>query len=411
MNHNKLGPFLNAVFELATKHCGTEFEQKVTEQRITREKFLQSLWSEDKDMAGSDTELVFREIDFDTIVNFAIEYLDDKKFAKLLYALGDLALRYGQLDKARDVFKRILHNHSNSVTTAFIGSVHQMLGDVALYQSDLDEAHAYYKMARDIHLEDGDELRYAGALNAVGVIHAEQGNTQASQICFKDAHRIAQNLNNNDLVIQTSMNLANLSHTLGNYQESLMHLVSTKGLIPASDIEMLAKVNHNLGIAHKAMHHTEKSIKCFDEAITMAESSEDYYLRTLSFLEKSEVLSSIGEVKEGSALLTTAFQAFSEFGDRLGMADAYKIFGKISSQRDADTLATAFFQNSLNISERMNNKLGSAETYTAMGEHFEQNDDTNKAMESYLSAKKNFESMEAHTRVAEINSLLNKLNT
>ena len=410
MNHNKLGPFLNAVFDLAKDRCGTEFEEKVTEQRISREKFLQGLWGETKPSTDRDAELVYREIDFDTIVNMSITYLDELEFARFLKDLANLALHYGQIDKAREVLKRILRDHTESVSPAFVGSVNQMLGDAALHQSELDTAAGYFKRAKDIFLENGDELRYAGALNAEGVIYAEKGQTQASYICFKDAHSIAESLDNKDLTIQTSMNLANLAHTLGNFQESLVHLHSTSLLIEIDDSEMLAKLNHNLGITYKALHHANKSLECFDQAILLAEQSHNHYLRMLSFLEKSEVLSETGDVQRGSAMLTTAFQAFSEFGDRLGMADAYKVFGIISGRRDSEKLALAFFNNSLRIANSLDNIQGAGETHMAMAKFFMGLENREEALASYRAARASFDKMEAPARVSEIDELLNNMS-
>ena len=282
-------------------------------------------------------------------------------------------------------------------------------GDTSLHQSDLDTALVHYIKAQEIHLANKDDRLYASALNSEGIIHAERGNTQTSLTCFKKAHNYAQSSQDKPLIIQTSMNLANLSHTLGNYQESLMHLVTTSTLIDPADHATLAKLNHNLGITHKALHNSQQSLKYFDKAITYAESSEDYYLRSLSFLEKSEVLTRDGNLMEGTALLTTAFQAFSEYGDRLGMADAYKVFGTISGQRNTETMAVAFFNNSLRISKDSDNLLGLGETYTAMGDFYGSHGNNKQALENYSSAKEYFKTMKAEARITEIDTVINNL--
>ena len=409
MNHNKLEPFLKAVFQLATDRCGTGFEKVITELRETREKFLKSVWVDEAPTSGTDIQLIYREIDFDTIVNMSIDYLDKQEYAKFLKALGELGLRFGQLDKSREVFQKILREYSESISQQFLGSVHQKLGDASLYQSDLDTAREHYVSAQQIHRGNDDQLHYASALNSEGIIHAEKGDTQASLTCFKDAHNIAQSLQNNELIIQTSINLANLSHLLGNYQESLMHLYATQAIVDKKDVGTLAKVNHNLGIAHKALHHSEKSMKHFDDAITLAEGANDYYLRSLSFLEKSEVLTTSGKVKEGTALVTSAFQAFSEYGDRLGMADAYKVFGTISCRRESEKMALAFFKNSLSISTELDNLLGVGETHSALGNCYLEQGNKAMAIDSFQAAKKSFKDMKAPARVSEMNTMLDKI--
>ncbi|NQV30448.1 MAG: tetratricopeptide repeat protein [Candidatus Marinimicrobia bacterium] len=408
MNHNKLKPFLKAVLTLATERCGAEFEVLITEHRKSREKFLENLWVDKDSSLTIDQDLVFREIDYDTIVNMSIEYLNEKEFILFLKELAELSMRYGQLDKGREVLKRIIKDYSVTITKQLLGNIYQMLGDTSLHQSDLETALVHYKKAQEIHLENGDDRLYAGALNSEGIVHAEQGNTQTSLTCFKQAHNFAQASQDKALIIQTSMNLANLSHTLGNYQESLMHLVTTSTLIEPANYAMLAKLNHNLGITHKALHNSQQSIKCFDKAITFAESAEDYYLRSLSFLEKSEVLTREGNLMEGTALLTTAFQAFSEYGDRLGMADAYKVFGTISGQRNTENMAIAFFNNSLRISKDSDNLLGIGETYTAMGDFYESHGDNKQALENYASARQYFETMKAEARISEIDKIIHK---
>ncbi|NQV48866.1 MAG: tetratricopeptide repeat protein [Candidatus Marinimicrobia bacterium] len=409
MNHNKLKPFLKATLGLASERCGAEFETLIADHRKSREKFLKNLWVEEESTSDVDRELVFREIDFDTIVNMATDYLNADELIRFLKDLADLSMRYGQLDKSREVLKRIIKDYSTTISQQLLGDINQMLGNTSLHQSDLDTALIYYKKAQDIHSASNDDRHFASALNSEGIIHAEKGNTQASLSCFKQAHSYAQSSQDKPLLIQTSMSLANLSHTLGNYQESLMHLQLTSALIATDDPDLLAKLNHNLGITHKALHNSRLSLKYFDKAIEYAEACGDYYLRSLSFLEKSEVLTRDGDLKEGTALLTTAFQAFSEYGDRLGMADAYKVFGSISGQRNTEKLAISFFNNSLRISKDSDNLLGIGETYTAMGDFYQSLGDTKQALASYVSAKENFETMKAEARIAEINKIINKL--
>ena len=88
------------------------------------------------------------------------------------------------------------------------------------------------------------------------------------------------------------MNLGNIFHLKGSYDDSLASLMNTMELLgEEGDHTLKARILHNMGITYKAKQDDEKALECFNQSIEVSVSEQDYYLKSLSYLEKSELLS------------------------------------------------------------------------------------------------------------------------
>ena len=79
------------------------------------------------------------------------------------------------------------------------------------------------------------------------------------------------------------------------------------------DSSLRARILHNIGLAYKAKHEDTKALDIFNESIDLSTTAENNYMKSLTYLEKSEILYRNDDLSAGTALATSAFQAFSQF--------------------------------------------------------------------------------------------------
>lgn len=410
MGDANLQSFLRAVHDLAVERCGHDFADYLKRLRSERERLLKKSWKKTPpEDLGSKTE-VFREIDFDTIQLHSSKFLDEKQYLELLYDIAKAAIPYGQFHKAQQLLL-ILKDHAGlKQDDYFTVQVHQRLGDISFYLSDFNTSLTEYELCMDYYKKLKRPQRLAGIMLSTSVVLVETGEVERAETLMQEAKALATEFELNKLLIKINMNLGNIYHMKGSYDESLNHLQQTLDLLgDNADPALEARILHNIGLAYKAKHEDANALEFFNKSIEMSSTAENYYMKSVSYLEKSEILYRKDDLSAGTALATSAFQAFSKFGDRLSMGETYKILGMISGKRKNYKTAQAFLENSLRICKDHNKPLNIGQTQVELAHLFAELGETEKAIELLEDAKSGFINIAAHSRAVEVESELSAL--
>jgi len=410
MGDKNLQSFLRAIHDLAVERCGQDFAVYLKQLRSERERLLKKSWKKTPpEDLGSKTE-VFREIDFDTIQLHASKFLEERQYLELLYEIAKVAIPYGQFHRAQQLLL-LLKDHAELMKDDyFTVQVHQRLGDISFYLSDFNTSLTEYELCMDYYKKLKRPQRLAGIMLSISVVLVETGEVERAEKLMQEAKALATEFQLTKLLIKINMNLGNIYHLKGSYDDSLSHLTQTLDLLgETTDRSLEARILHNIGLAYKAKHEDAKALEFFNKSIEMFATAENYYMKSVSYLEKSELLYRKDDLSAGTALATSAFQAFSKFGDRLSMGETYKILGMISSKRKKYRTAQAFLENSLRICRDHNKPLNIGQTQVELAHLFIEQGDTGKAIEFLKDAKTGFINMAAHSRANEVESELSAL--
>ena len=410
MGDTNLQSFLRAIRDLAVERCGLDFADYLKQLRSERERLLKKSWKKTPPEALGNKKEVFREIDFDTIQLHSSKFLDERQYLELLYDIAKIAIPHGQFHKAQQLLL-LLKDHAGLMKDDYFSvQVHQRLGDISFYLSDFNTSLIEYELCMDYYKKLKRPQRLVGIMLSISVVLVETGEVERAEKLMQEAKALASEFKLTKLLIKINMNLGNIYHLKGSYDDSLSHLTQTLDLLgETTDRTLEARILHNIGLAYKAKHEDAKALEFFNKSIEMFATAENYYLKSVSYLEKSEILYRQDDLSAGTALATSAFQAFSKFGDRLSMGETYKILGMISSKRKKYRTAQAFLENSLRICKDHNKPLNIGQTQVELAHLFIEQGDTGKAIEFLKDAKTGFINMAAHSRANEVESELSAL--
>jgi len=146
-----------------------------------------------------------------------------------------------------------------------------------------------------------------------------------------------------------------------------------------------------------------------DKTYELAKESNNRYQKSLAYLVDAELHLLDNDTSSAIAYVTSAFTIFSEMGDRLSVAEAYKILGLINQHNREFEIALSYFENSRRINEELGNYPNLAETLVETGNLYVKMNDTENARKQYQSALDYFKKFGATSKIKNVQLTLGQL--
>ncbi len=413
MADNSLQIFLNQVFTLTSERCGPIFTAKINLLHKERERILEDSWKvvSPENLDDQDKQIIFREIDFDTMVFHAIHFIDQEEYPTYLYEVCELAIGFGQFEKAQRLLSLIQNQYSKYVDKNLFPKVHQRFGDIAFYQSDYKISLEEYERALQLYADLNNIEGLIAIKNSMAVVKTEKGEVQVAEQLFNEALTLAKREGFNDLQLKIRMNLGNVLHIQGSYAKALSNFHDALALVSEEDHVARARITHNIGIVFKSQGVNDRALAEFEKSIKLSIKANNRYQKGLSYLEKAEILYRTGDLLSSTALATSAFQIFSTLQDRLSIADVYKIFGLISKKRKENEIAISYLEHSKRINQDYHNPLNLGETLYELAQLYTDEENINDALKNYNLALIEFESVNAQQKIKEVRQAISGITT
>ena len=405
---------LKEIISLAVDRCGEDFSKKIDALRRERERVLQNIWREDtlpEKLVGAQKDRLFRDIDFDTAIYHADKYLPESEYLDLLYGIAEISMKYGEMSRAEQVLRNISDQKSYKADNNLLAKAHHKLGNVVFYKNDFKTADEEFQKSLQLFKKTKDEKGVALVLNAQGILLTQQGKISEGIVLFEDARKKAKALNFTDLVINTNMNIGNAYHTSGDADAAMAHYREVLSLAEKSgEKDTLANMHLNIAIAYKFKGQLDRATTHVEKAFDVTGETNNLYQKGLAYLIKAEIAYLKDDLSSGTALVTSAFSIFSEIGDRLSIAEAYKILGMINRKSKRFDIALSYLENSKRINEEMSHSLNLAETLIETSVLYKEMGEPEKAEKYLQRAVGYFEKIGAQTRAKDAKKLLNNLS-
>ncbi|PIS30955.1 MAG: hypothetical protein COT43_00650, partial [Candidatus Marinimicrobia bacterium CG08_land_8_20_14_0_20_45_22] len=356
-------------------------------------------------------ERLFRNIEFDTAIYHADKYLPELEYLDLLYGIAEISMKYGEMNRAEQVLRNISDQKSYNADNNMLAKAHYKLGNVVFYQNDFKMADEEFGESLQLFKKTNDEKGIALVSNAQGILLVQKGKISEGIVLIEEARKMANALNFADLVINTNMNIGNAYHISGDADAAMAHYREVLSLAEKrGEKDTLANMHLNIAIAYKFKGQLDRATNHVEKAFEIAGETNNLYQKGLAYLIKAEIACLKDDLSSGTALVTSAFSIFSEIGDRLSIAEAYKILGMINRKSKRFDIALSYLENSKRIDGELNHTLNLAETLIEISALYKDMGEAEKAKKYLERAVGHFENIGAEIRAKDAKKLLNNLS-
>ena len=393
--------FLYKVLELAENYCGSEFSQNLLRLRRERERILNDVWKIEpisEELSSYQKSVLLRDIDYDTIVHQSSKCNDKTNQAALLYDIAKNAINFGEFAKAKEALYIVLKlvKRKDKELTA---NVLKNIGNVEFYTNNFQSAKRIFKRSLEIFTEINHLEGIISVTNHIGAMLVETGKFYNGEIQFIKARKMAQEQKNDSLIAIANMNLGNVYIIRGLYDDALKCYESALAINGTADENLLVKIYINLAITYKFTQDYKQALDFLKKALEIAQRSNSKYMKALIYLTKAEIACMQGDFSVSTALVTSAFTIFTETGDRLSIADAYRILGMINRQQKVYDVALSYFENSRRICA---NPFYLAETLIEMVRLYQDMGEKSLAKKTFNLAISNLNKVGADVKITKI---------
>ncbi|OIO58797.1 MAG: hypothetical protein AUJ47_11110 [Candidatus Marinimicrobia bacterium CG1_02_48_14] len=412
MSNTSLHKFLEAVSDMASERCGQVFTDQMTNLLAERDRLFKNSWRDIDATTLSDDERkkLLREVDFDTMTSHAGQFLDSASYPNFLFQVAQTALKFGELEKASRLFIAIVTKHARFCEDFLLARIHINLSKIAYQQNNFDLAQQELKTSLRLFEKIKDTKGIISVQNRLATILIDQGKLEEGKKYLLEALEAAQNAKLNTTLASIHVNLGNVANILGKWNDAIDHFKNALQILGKDTNDSLrASLNLNLANVHMQQGNFPKAEAQIKESNLYSDRSNLRHQRGLSYLVQSEIACRKRDYSAANALVVTAFHIFSEMGDRLRVADVYRVLGMISRDSGHPEQAESYFENSRRINTDLSNPLNLGETLFELGQLYKTAGENAKATDVFREAITNFKRMNAVSRMLETEIALSTL--
>jgi len=275
------------------------------------------------------------------------------KIAKANNILGNTYSIAGKYDSAVECYSLALAVFEDTNDTIGIGSSYNNLGMICQSLSDNEKALEYFSKALSLFEASEEKRMIANVYNNLGTIYQRLNNHLNGLEYFKKAQHLYEEISDKVGLANSTLNVGNVY--LGTQQYESAIECFKKSMLLFDEIGFLQGVSHsifNLGLVHTELSDYKTALEFYLQALAKYQNIHD---------EQGEALSLIG-------------------------------IGSVFSKRDLDFYniekAEEYLKNGLNISERIQFKLGVKDAYLQLSELYEQEKKFEKSLDYYKESVK-----------------------
>jgi tetratricopeptide (TPR) repeat protein len=403
--------FLHYVLELAKKYCGEKFTHYLLNLCKERERILNGVWKREslpEGLSAYQKDVLLRNIDFDTIIYQAGKCLDKSGYLAMLNEIAELSNKYGEFKRGKEILFLILRiaGKKDQENTA---DVLRKLGNIEFYTNNFARAHKYFDRSLNVYTKFDNKLGIVSIKNVLGALLVEEGRFYEGEIHLIQARKMAVDMNLPGMIAKTNMNLGIIYNMRGLVENAISCYNNAIEANDSQDQDLLQSIYTNFAVAYKVTRQYRKSEEFLKKALDIIKETNNQYQKGLVYLIKGEVACLQDELSMATAFVTSAFAIFTEIGDRLSIAEAYKILGMVNRLSNNFDIALSYFENSRRIFETVTNPINLAETLVEMAKLYVDMGDKSMAKKVINKAIKNFQKIGGDKKVEHTQSIFRNL--
>ena len=230
-----------------------------------------------------------------------------------------------------------------------------------------DEALENYEIGLVVYEDAGDSKGMADMHNAIGIINFERGAWGESE---KHYHRALELIEDRHPLLRAKIhnNLGALYNARGDCDLAISsYMRSVPDFERTGNETGLAQAYHNLGMSFADKNDWNTAEGYYEKSLSISRRLKVPELASLTYLGLSDLYVRTSRLEHAEEYCRMAFTMLTDLDDKLGIAEAQKIFGIIDRHRRKWNSASDHFEKSIEMNEECSSPLGLAESYYEYG--------------------------------------------
>ena len=365
-----------------------EFGKNIQQGYIERERGKFS--SKDQKQIEVDvTGSHLKQVQFDLLITFAEQKLDNIKYISFLLSLGGYLITAGEFSFAADIHQKILERTKKETNLKNIAAnACFSLGEIFSREAKWIECFEYTKKAFSLFKQQNDLKGCARCENLLGTVYGERGDLNEAANHFKESLQYLDEKKDPVLMGHIENNLGIINNIYSNYDQALFYY--NRALIifqRLNDHHKLSQIRHNIGITYIKKKDYARALNELDKSIAISLNDSIFPLLGISYVTKAFIYAQMEDVELSRAFAAKAMEICYKTYDKLSVAEIYKVEGILQRIQKNFTHAESYLNTSLRINKEYKNRLNEAETNLELGIlylEWEKPDNARKCLEDSL---------------------------
>ena len=350
-------------------------------------------------------------IKIDRTITYSEKNLPANKFCEFLLNLGNLCLANGKLTIAGEIFRK-----ANNTSSDISIKAESILGLAEIYSRRAAWSRSFKLIseAESLYKNTEDKIGKAKCENILGTIYGEMGDIDSARSHLLTGLNLVKtdlNLINAkkdlEMVAKIETNLGIVESILGNSADSIRYLNAAMNTYKQLDYKKNeAEVNLNIALVYLESGMPEAAVTVLDEGISLAKEYKLMSVLCLFYLAKSEALIAMETLYYAAEFADKALELSHYLDDKLSLADLYRVKGIIERKLKNYSSAENYLLDSLRINSSLKNEKNIAETSFELAMLYKEMDNAN-SKQSYLKRSLDyFNQISAAEKVKRIQELI-----
>jgi tetratricopeptide (TPR) repeat protein len=393
---------------------GRYFSQEDVQDLLTRvrgaDRFERTQLNGDVKVSGS-VSLAECEA-LDQCITHCQEHLSGAEFHQFILSLGEILQKHGNTTGAIELFGMVIRlctdeRHETDMAEAFLRRA-----NAHCIQSNWGQATEDLRVAKTVFIRRRDHESAGRVENSLGTIESELGKLAQAVASFERALASFEAAGNPGLTGTALMNLGMANNIAGSYDVALTHYNRAQSYFErVGDARRLSELHHNMGMTYLHKGEYKSASREFDRSLSLGAQEHNLNLLGLASLGKANVYYHLRDLPMALKLVNKALEPFSTVGDRLSVADSYKVKGMIHRDMKKYNFAESYLQTSLRMNLELRNHLNTGETYFEIGLLEQQRGNAPQATAAFEQAHKHFTKIGARGEAGRVESALHELRS
>jgi len=285
--------------------------------------------------------------------------------ARLLIEAGKTCDLSGEWNQALENYQCALNVCESDETKA---EALKQTGHIKSKMSEWEVALESYEASLEILNRLGNLREVGNIQNCVGYNYFMTGNITRANEYYNKALEIGKQCEDAQLLSDVHISLGILSNVKGQYDEAITHYQqSTARYKVIGDNHGLSQVYHNLAMTYIGNKSWELAGEYFQKSIELCIELGNTDLLSIIYTNRARLALHLHDPYMSKVYCDKAYVIFDGTGNKMGIAEVYKLYGTIYSNMQKWSSAESAFQRGIGICDEYENDLTKAEIYYELG--------------------------------------------